>query len=95
MTREDLTITIQPYNGANIGGVLTLQGYVDVMHGNNLICHHDMPKIPIEQARLEGLTAEALQTLADNEADTFLASEMCNSKIDDYIFAYNLGLYGA
>jgi hypothetical protein len=93
ITTNDLTHETR-YFGADRNGVLTMIGYCDVKHGANLVAHLTLTERPVEGLRLQGMTAGDIQLLAGNEANVFLSSEECNCKINDYIFAYNLGLYG-
>ena len=93
ITRTDLTNDIK-YFGANIGDNLMMIGYCDVKHNDNLVAHCNLTQRSVEELRLQGLTADGIQSLGIDEANLFIASEECNRKIDDYIFAFNLGLYG-
>ena len=91
ITTADLTNNIQ-YFGAKIGEDFKLIGFVDVLHGQTLVYHANLTQRDLSE--VQGLTAEEIQTLANDEATSIFATDECNKVINDYITLFNLGLYG-
>ncbi|MDP4147479.1 MAG: hypothetical protein Q8936_23925 [Bacillota bacterium] len=89
---NDLTKDVK-YFGTKQGDGFVLIGYVDMKHNDTLVFHSNLTQRTFSE--VEGMTAEQIQALADNEATEILSGDCAVKCINEYIGLFNLGLYGA